>query len=141
MSGYIGMWVSVRANVRVAGAARRTAREALQVALRAGGFSGLMVVGMTVLGVTVLFSVFYVGFGVGQAEGALHVADVPLLLVGYGFGASFVALFAQLGGGIYTKAADVGADLVRACGHPVIAHRPRTRCPSQSAWKRRFTFN
>jgi Na+/H+-translocating membrane pyrophosphatase len=64
----------VRANVRVAGAARRTAREALQVALRAGGFSGLMVVGMTVLGVTVLFSVFYVCFGVGQ-EGALHVAD------------------------------------------------------------------
>jgi hypothetical protein len=134
MSGYIGMWVSVRANVRVAGAARRTAREALQVALRAGGFSGLMVVGMTVLGVTVLFSVFYVCFAVGKSEGALHVADVPLLLVGYGFGASFVALFAQLGGGIYTKAADVGADLVRACGHPVtsIARRP---LPMQSAWR------
>jgi len=111
LCGYIGMWVSVRANVRVAGAARRTAREALQVALRAGGFSGLMVVGMTVLGVTVLFSVFYVYFGVGQ-EGYTEVNDVPLLLVGYGFGASFVALFAQLGGGIFTKAADVGADLV-----------------------------
>eukprot|EP00241_Pyramimonas_parkeae_P017767 CAMPEP_0114292836 /NCGR_PEP_ID=MMETSP0059-20121206/9277_1 /TAXON_ID=36894 /ORGANISM="Pyramimonas parkeae, Strain CCMP726" /LENGTH=837 /DNA_ID=CAMNT_0001414517 /DNA_START=70 /DNA_END=2583 /DNA_ORIENTATION=+ len=111
LSGYVGMWVAVRANVRVAGAARRTAREALQVALRAGGFSGLMVVGMTVLGVTVLFSALYVAFNVG-GDGMLDVEDVPLLLVGYGFGASFVALFAQLGGGIYTKAADVGADLV-----------------------------
>eukprot|EP00240_Pyramimonas_obovata_P003547 CAMPEP_0118922970 /NCGR_PEP_ID=MMETSP1169-20130426/1684_1 /TAXON_ID=36882 /ORGANISM="Pyramimonas obovata, Strain CCMP722" /LENGTH=837 /DNA_ID=CAMNT_0006863899 /DNA_START=95 /DNA_END=2608 /DNA_ORIENTATION=+ len=110
-AGYIGMWVSVRANVRVAGAARRTAREALQVALRAGGFSGLMVVAMTVLGVALLFSLFCVLFGVGT-EGNLDINDVPLLLVGYGFGASFVALFAQLGGGIFTKAADVGADLV-----------------------------
>ncbi|KHG27326.1 Pyrophosphate-energized membrane proton pump 3 -like protein [Gossypium arboreum] len=86
VAGYVGMWVSVRANVRVSNAARRSAREALQIAVRAGGFSALVVVGMAVI--------------------------VPLLLVGYGFGASFVALFAQLGGGIYTKAADVGADLV-----------------------------
>ncbi|KAK3255526.1 hypothetical protein CYMTET_35294, partial [Cymbomonas tetramitiformis] len=108
LSGYIGMWVSVRANVRVAGAARRTAREALQVALRSGGFSGIMVVGMTVLGIGILFSTFFVFFGVLVQD----CVPVPLLLVGYGFGASFVALFAQLGGGIYTKAADVGADLV-----------------------------
>jgi Na+/H+-translocating membrane pyrophosphatase len=74
MAGYVGMWVSVRANVRVAGAARRTAREALQIALRAGGFSGLMVVALTVLGVTILFSVFYVLFGVGE-EGNLDVND------------------------------------------------------------------
>lgn len=111
VSGYIGMWVSVRANVRVAGAARRTAREALQVALRSGGFSGIMVVGMTVLGIGILFATFFVFFGVGEPSN-MKVNDVPLLLVGYGFGASFVALFAQLGGGIYTKAADVGADLV-----------------------------
>lgn len=64
----------------------------------------------TVLGVSILYSLFYVTFVGG---GGMHAADIPLLLVGYGFGASFVALLAQLGGGIYTKAADVGADL---CG-------------------------
>ncbi|GBG60133.1 hypothetical protein CBR_g3376 [Chara braunii] len=111
VAGYVGMWVSVRANSRVAGAARRSAREALQVALRAGGFSALVVIGMVVLGVSVLYSSLFVYFGMDQ-PGGLKMTDLPLLLVGYGFGASFVALFAQLGGGIYTKAADVGADLV-----------------------------
>jgi len=111
ISGYVGMWVSVRANVRVASSARKGAREALTVALRAGGFAALIVVGMTVLGVTSLFSIFSYLFSVGSS-GGLNVHEIPLMLVGYGFGASFVALFAQLGGGIYTKAADVGADLV-----------------------------
>ncbi|KAK1275668.1 Pyrophosphate-energized membrane proton pump 2 [Acorus gramineus] len=110
-AGYVGMWVSVRANVRVASAARRSAREALQIAVRAGGFSAIIVVGMAVLGVAILYATFYVCLGV-DLPGSLKVTDLPLLLVGYGFGASFVALFAQLGGGIYTKAADVGADLV-----------------------------
>lgn len=111
IAGYVGMWVSVRANVRVASAARRSAREALQVAVRAGGFSALVVVGMAVIGVAILYASFYVWLGV-DSRGSMKVTDLPLLLVGYGFGASFVALFAQLGGGIYTKAADVGADLV-----------------------------
>ena len=111
IAGYVGMWVSVRANVRVSGAARRSAREALQVALRAGGFSGMIVVGMTVFGVTSLYAAFHVLFDV-NGSGLMKETDVSLLLVGYGFGASFVALFAQLGGGIYTKAADVGADMV-----------------------------
>lgn len=111
IAGYVGMWVSVRANVRVSSAARRSAREALQIAVRAGGFSALVVVGMAVLGVAILYATFYVWLGV-DTPGSMKVADLPLLLVGYGFGASFVALFAQLGGGIYTKAADVGADLV-----------------------------
>ncbi|XP_020247439.1 pyrophosphate-energized membrane proton pump 2 [Asparagus officinalis] len=111
VAGYVGMWVSVRANVRVSSAARRSAREALQVAVRAGGLSAIIVVGMAVIGVTFLYATFYVCFGVGS-HGTMKVTDLPLLLVGYGFGASFVALFAQLGGGIYTKAADVGADLV-----------------------------
>lgn len=110
-AGYVGMWVSVRANVRVSSAARRSAREALQIAVRAGGLSAIIVVGMAVMGVTVLYATFYVWLGVGS-PGSMKVTDLPLLLVGYGFGASFVALFAQLGGGIYTKAADVGADLV-----------------------------
>ena len=99
----------MRANVRVAGAARRSAREALVVALRAGGFSGLIVVALMVLGIATLYSLLHIFF---VRFGTLSDEDLPLLLVGYGFGASFVALFAQLGGGIYTKAADVGADLV-----------------------------
>ncbi|CAK9865400.1 unnamed protein product [Sphagnum jensenii] len=111
IAGYVGMWVAVRANVRVSNAARRSAREALLVALHAGGFSALIVVGMTVMGVAVLFASFYVYLSV-DSLGAMKMTELPLLLVGYGFGASFVALFAQLGGGIYTKAADVGADLV-----------------------------
>ncbi|KAK7255000.1 hypothetical protein RIF29_28399 [Crotalaria pallida] len=110
-AGYVGMWVSVRANVRVSSAARRSAREALQVATRAGGLSAIIVVGMAVIGIAVLYATFYVWLGV-DSPGSMKVTDLPLLLVGYGFGASFVALFAQLGGGIYTKAADVGADLV-----------------------------
>ena len=65
----------------------------------------------TVLGITILYSAFSFFFVDGK-KGGMSVSDIPLLLVGYGFGASFVALFAQLGGGIYTKAADVGADLV-----------------------------
>ncbi|KAF8723130.1 hypothetical protein HU200_022286 [Digitaria exilis] len=111
IAGFVGMWVSVRANVRVSSAARRSAREALQIAVRAGGFSAIVVVCMAVFGVALLYSTFYVWLGV-DSPGSMKVADLPLLLVGYGFGASFVALFAQLGGGIYTKAADVGADLV-----------------------------
>ncbi|GKV26768.1 hypothetical protein SLEP1_g36004 [Rubroshorea leprosula] len=111
VAGYVGMWVSVRANVRVSSAARRSAREALQVAVRAGGFSAIVVVGMAVIGIAILYATFYVWLGV-DSPGSMKVTDLPLLLVGYGFGASFVALFAQLGGGIYTKAADVGADLV-----------------------------
>ncbi|TYH66893.1 hypothetical protein ES332_D06G153400v1 [Gossypium tomentosum] len=111
VAGYVGMWVSVRANVRVSSAARRSAREALQIAVRAGGFSALVVVGMAVIGIAILYATFYVWLGV-DSPGSMKVTDLPLLLVGYGFGASFVALFAQLGGGIYTKAADVGADLV-----------------------------
>ncbi|KAJ0966579.1 hypothetical protein J5N97_023496 [Dioscorea zingiberensis] len=111
VAGYVGMWVSVRANVRVSSAARRSAREALQIAVRAGGFSAIVVVGMAVVGVAILYATFYVWLGV-DSPNSMKVTDLPLLLVGYGFGASFVALFAQLGGGIYTKAADVGADLV-----------------------------
>ena len=104
--GVIGMLVSVKANVRVASAAQRSLVEAVQVAMRGGAVSGFLVVALSLLGVWGIFSL-YGGLAGGQAT---H--DAPFLIVGYGFGASFVALFAQLGGGIYTKAADVGADLV-----------------------------
>jgi len=102
-SGIIGMYISVRSNVRTASAAQRSLVEAVQVAMRGGAVSGFLVVSLSLLGVYLMF----VAFG-----GFDHPAQAPFLIVGYGFGASFVALFAQLGGGIYTKAADVGSDLV-----------------------------
>ncbi|MBA2555841.1 MAG: sodium/proton-translocating pyrophosphatase, partial [Chloroflexi bacterium] len=102
-SGIIGMYVSVKANVRTAAAARRSLVEAVQVAMRGGAVSGFLVVALSLLGVYGIF-VAYGGFENPQ--------QAPFLIVGFGFGASFVALFAQLGGGIYTKAADVGSDLV-----------------------------
>ncbi len=111
VAGFVGLWISVRTNVRVASAARRSYMEAVQTAMRGGMVASLVVVALAVLGLLVLYLVFEEVF-VGYAEVAAHANEVPLLLVGYGFGASFVALFAQLGGGIYTKAADVGADLV-----------------------------
>jgi K(+)-stimulated pyrophosphate-energized sodium pump len=103
IAGYIGMFVSIRANIRTAAAAMTSLNKALQTALRAGAVSGLSVVSMSLLGVGGLFYFF---------GGMQDYEHVPLQIVGFGFGASFVALFAQLGGGIYTKAADVGADLV-----------------------------
>ena len=103
IAGYIGMFVSIRANIRTAAAAMTSLNRALQIALRGGAVSGLAVVAMSLLGVGGLFWLF------GGMQDYKHV---PLQIVGFGFGASFVALFAQLGGGIYTKAADVGADLV-----------------------------
>jgi K(+)-stimulated pyrophosphate-energized sodium pump len=104
-SGIIGMYISVKSNVRTAAAAQHSLVRAVQVAMRGGAVSGFLVVALSLLGVWGIFAVFG-GFG----EETLR--DAPFLIVGFGFGASFVALFAQLGGGIYTKAADVGSDLV-----------------------------
>src|SRR5271156_4470267 len=103
LSGYSGMFVSIRANIRVAAAARTSIGKALQTALRGGAVTGLVVVSLSLLGVGLLFLAF---------GGLNDPQQAPYQLVGFGFGASLVALFAQLGGGIYTKAADVGADLV-----------------------------
>jgi K(+)-stimulated pyrophosphate-energized sodium pump len=104
IAGYIGMWVSIRANIRTASAVRTSLNDALRIALRGGAVSGLFVVAMSLLGVGGLYALL---------ESMGHDPQkIPFTIVGYGFGASFVALFAQLGGGIFTKAADVGADLV-----------------------------
>ncbi len=103
VSGYIGMYVAVKSNSRTASAATRSLGEALMVSLRGGAVSGFLVVALSLLGVSLIFLLYSVGNGIEK---------VPSLIVGFGFGASFVALFAQLGGGIFTKAADVGADLV-----------------------------
>jgi K(+)-stimulated pyrophosphate-energized sodium pump len=103
LSGFIGMYVAVKSNSRTASAATRSLGEALMVSLRGGAVSGFLVVALSLLGVSIVFSLY---------GGLTNPAVAPSLIVGFGFGASFVALFAQLGGGIYTKAADVGADLV-----------------------------
>ncbi len=97
-AGYVGMTSAVHGNVRVANAARRSYRDALQIAFQAGTISGMFTVGLGLLGATILFMLF--------RENAMRV------LVGFGFGGSLVAAFMRVGGGIYTKAADVGADLV-----------------------------
>ncbi|MGC9199634.1 MAG: sodium-translocating pyrophosphatase [Acidobacteriaceae bacterium] len=103
LAGFTGMYVSIRANIRTASAARNSLNKALQAALRGGAVTGLVVVALALIGIGVLFLFF------GGLKDPTHVVYE---LVGFGFGASLVALFAQLGGGIYTKAADVGADLV-----------------------------
>jgi K(+)-stimulated pyrophosphate-energized sodium pump len=102
-AGFTGMFVSIRTNIRAASAARSSLGQALKIALHGGAVTGMVVISLSLLGVGALFFLF------GGLQDPQHV---PYQLVGFGFGASLVALFAQLGGGIYTKAADVGADLV-----------------------------
>ncbi len=99
VTGYTGMWLAVRANVRTANAARESGlRRALKIAFRAGGVAGMFTVGLGLLGATVILLVYK--------------ADATSVLVGFGFGGALLAMFMRVGGGIYTKAADVGADLV-----------------------------
>jgi len=105
LAGYIGMRVATNANVRTANAARGGLNQALNVAFRGGSVMGMGVVGLGVVGLSLLF-LFYKG------QQGWDITRVITVLTGFSFGASSIALFARVGGGIYTKAADVGADLV-----------------------------
>ncbi|MBW9207401.1 sodium-translocating pyrophosphatase [Mumia sp. zg.B17] len=97
--GYLGMWLAVRANIRVAAAAQNEGRDpAMRIAFRTGGFVGMSTVGLGLLGASVVV--------------LIYKGDAPSVLEGFGFGAALLAMFMRVGGGIFTKAADVGADLV-----------------------------
>lgn len=109
LAGFIGMKVATKANVRTTNAARTGLGKALEVAFGGGAVMGLGVVGLGVLGLGLLFVIYSQMFGV-ETQG--EVTRVITILTGFSFGASSIALFARVGGGIYTKAADVGADLV-----------------------------
>ncbi len=103
LAGFIGMWVSLRANVRTAAAASKGLQAALSLAFKGGSVTGIMVVGLGIIG---LAGFYFVAKSMAPAE------EVSTALIGLGFGCSLMSVFARIAGGIYTKAADVGADLV-----------------------------
>jgi K(+)-stimulated pyrophosphate-energized sodium pump len=119
-AGFVGLFVSTRANARTTHAAKTGLPAALLIAFRGGAVSGMTVAGLGLLGVSLCFMIFYYLFGLDQAGATFTFASIQIsaknvfedIIPGFGLGASTIALFARVGGGIFTKAADVGADLV-----------------------------
>jgi H+-translocating diphosphatase len=123
LAGYMGVWVSVRVNIRVAAAAtEHNYTDSLLLSFRGGAVSSILSASLCILGISLLYLFCHI---VVVGIMGLSGSQVPMLLAGYGFGASFVALFMQLGGGIYTKAADVGADLVGKVERSIPEDDPR----------------
>ncbi|MFM2305518.1 MAG: hypothetical protein RLZZ367_187, partial [Bacteroidota bacterium] len=112
LAGFLGMRIATKANVRTTQAAKTSLAKALKVSFGGGTVMGLGVAGLAVLGLSVLFVVFYNMFMTGGTYDYNEMTRVLEVLTGFSFGAESIALFARVGGGIYTKAADVGADLV-----------------------------
>ncbi len=112
VAGYIGMKIATKANVRTAQAARTSLSKALQVSFTGGSVMGMGVAGLAVLGLSLLFIFFYKYFADGKSLTSEEMRIAIEVLAGFSLGAESIALFARVGGGIYTKAADVGADLV-----------------------------
>src|SRR6202012_4234689 len=112
LAGFIGMRVATKANVRTAQAARTSLRQALNVSFTGGSVMGLGVAGLAVLGLGGLFIILKMIFAPAAAVDSVEMARTIEILTGFSLGAESIALFARVGGGIYTKAADVGADLV-----------------------------
>src|SRR5690606_5772751 len=112
MTGFLGMWLAVRGTLRVAAAARAgEARAAMRIAFRTGGVAGMFTVGLGLLGAALVVLIYR--------------ADAPIVLEGFGFGAALLAMFMRVGGVIFTKAADVGADLVGKVEHHIPEDDPR----------------
>lgn len=123
LAGYVGVWISVRVNLRVAVASSNfNYNDALRLAFRGGAVSSVVSASMCISGISLLYLFCHIVF---VSWSNMPAEQVPMLLAGYGFGASFVALFMQLGGGIYTKAADVGADLVGKVEQDIPEDDPR----------------
>ncbi len=112
LAGFIGMRIATKANVRTAEAARTSLSKALKVSFTGGSVMGMGVAGLAVLGLSMLFAILYNWFMGGEWTGNEGMTKVLEALAGFSLGAESIALFARVGGGIYTKAADVGADLV-----------------------------
>ena len=111
MVGYLGMNMAVQGNIRVMQASRRSFKDALKIAYRSGTITGMLTDGLGLLGGTLIF--------------IIYLKDSPEILLGFGFGGTLLALFMRVGGGVYTKAADVGADLVGKVEKSVPEDDPR----------------